>query len=262
MKNRIWVYTVCYNESSFVKNFLAAYAGAERIVVYDNQSTDDTVELLLQDRRVEIRTFDSGGKIRDDLYLDIKNHAWKEARGQVEWVIVVDFDEIFNHCTNNGGIPKFDLDLTEVKRLGYNAIKPYGYNMIEINAPLRAEGHPFLYSKMATYHHPNEKVCCFNPNEISETNYYSGCHRSELMDNKQGVDNVKVCCFEEYKLLHYKFWNLDAYLKRMAEYQTRLSDINKGMGWGWHYMMSLQYHRDCFVNGSKIAVSLFDVKKP
>ena len=262
IKNRIHVYSICYNEQHFVKNFLAGYAGAERIVVYDNMSTDNTVELLNEDPRVEVRFFDSDNKIRDDLYLEIKNHAWKEARGKAEWVIIVDFDEIFNRCLIEDGVPKFDLDLSSLTKDGYNMVRPYGYNMISLDAPLGKPGHPFEYSQRATYHAPEEKLCCFNPNEIFEINYYAGCHRSEPLDMGQTIRNLRVAMFEHFKLMHFKFWNLDLYMERMAEYQTRLSEWNRKMGAGWHYMESLEYHKNLVINGYNIAVPLFECKKP
>jgi glycosyltransferase involved in cell wall biosynthesis len=262
MKNRIWVYAPAYNEANFVKHFLFAYREAERIVIYDNMSTDNTVELLLQDPRVEVRQFNSNNEIRDDLYLEIKNNAWKEARGKAEWVIVVDFDEVFNRCVMEGGKPKFDLDLREMTKQGYNIIRPFGYNMIALDAPLGMDGHPFDYVQMATYHVPEEKMCCFNPNQISEIRFWMGCHTADPLDMGQTTKEIKIAIREDFKLLHFKFWNLTTYLPRMEEYQRRLSKWNKGMSAGWHYVNTIEWHRDCVVNGFNHAVPLFECKKP
>lgn len=253
----IWVYTVCYNEQHFVKNFLSAYEEAERIVVYDNMSTDNTRELLHQDPRVEIRHYDSGGKIRDDLYLDIKNHAWKEARGKADWVIVVDFDEIFCNVQLIDNEPVFNLDLSLAEE--FDLIQPVGYNMVSLNAPLGAEGHPFKYSKNGLRHPPNDKICCFRPDKVAEMRYYSGAHNCDPLDMNYKPDALKIVCgYPNFRMLHYKFWNLDQYMERMADYQTRMSEVNKGMGWAWHYMLPLEEHKNTFVNGSKIVKYLFD----
>lgn len=262
MKDKIHVYTIAYNEGHFVKNFLAAYKEAERIVVYDNMSTDNTVELLTQDPRVEVRPYDSGGKIRDDMYLEIKNYSWKEARGLCQWVIVVDFDEIFCRAFPNDGNPTFDLDLSVPFKQGYNIIKPYGYNMISLAAPLGAEGHPWQYSQKGTYHVPEEKLCCFRPDEISEMRYVTGAHWASPLDKNQGTRELRIAIAPEYKLLHYKFWNLEHYMKRMADYQTRMSEWNRKMGAGWHYMETLEWHEQCFRNGEKIAQYVFDIPRP
>jgi hypothetical protein len=121
-----------------------------------------------------------------------------------------------------------------------------------LDAPLGAEGHPYQYSKLGLIHPPNDKMCVFRPDRIGEIRYFAGCHRCEPLDIEYTDNDIKVCQLNEYRLLHYKFWNLELYMKRMAEYQTRMSDVNKGMGWGWHYMQPLQFHKDMFINGAKI----------
>lgn len=262
MKQSVWVYVICYNEEHFVKHFLYAYKDAERIIVNDNMSTDRTRELLSQDPRVEIRDYDSGGKIRDDMYLQFKNNAWKEARGQADWVIVVDFDEIFNRAVLVDGEPVFDLDLSIPYERGFNIIRPYGYNMNSLDAPLGKDGHPFEYSKLGAYHVPQEKLCCFRPDELKEIRFKAGCHLADPLDFNDSTENIKIWISPDYKLLHYKFWNLALYLERMAEYQTRVSDINKEFGWAWHYMESLESHRNLFVRGHAHCEYLFNIKSP
>jgi hypothetical protein len=258
-RNRIWVYALCYNEAPFVKHFLTAYKEAERIVIYDNQSTDGCRELLCKDSRVEIRENDSGNQIRDDLYVKIKDNCWKEARGQADWVIVIDFDEIFTRARMINGIAVFDLDLTDVYMNGWNVIYPYGYNMSSLEAPLYADGHPFEYSQKGAVHNPERKMCCFRPDQVGEMRYQAGAHVSNPLDINGSKDGIRILNNIEYKLLHYKFWNLDYYMKRMEEYQTRMSDINKERGWGGHYLMSMQAHHDIFVFGCNLAKPLFDI---
>ena len=255
MTNRVWVYTICYNESHFVKNFLAAYAQAERIVAYDNQSTDNTVELLSQDPRVEVRINDSGNEIRDDIYLRIKNNAWKEARGLADWVIVVDFDEIFCRAWLNNGNAELSLDLTEPFEKGHTIIKPYGYNMISLDAPLGAEGHPLQYCQNGVYHWPMEKPCCFRPDKIQEINYYPGGHGIEP------IGEVSIFNHPVYKLLHFKMWNLQHYLDRMALCASRMSAVNKSQGWGEHYLWPAERHKKTYLEAHAASKPLFFIMR-
>lgn len=259
--NRIWVYALCYNEAPFVKNFLIAYKDAEKIIIYDNMSTDNSVELLKQDERVEIVPYDSQGQIRDDLYLEIKNNCWKEARGKADWVIVIDFDEIFCRARKIEDVISFDLDLTKAFEAGFNIIKPYGYNMVSLEAPLYADGHPYEYSQRGVYHDPAQKMCCFRPDQLSEIRFQAGCHNADPLDMNGGIENIRILMDEDFKLLHYKFWNLEHYMVRMADYQKRMSEQNKKHGWGFHYMLSLAEHHDTFVNGCDHAEPLFDIKR-
>jgi hypothetical protein len=262
--NRVFVYTLCYNESAFVKNFLSAYKDAEKIIVYDNQSTDNSVELLSQDSRVEIRIYDSGNQIRDDIYLEIKNNCWKEARGVADWVIIVDFDEIFSRCRlmNNGSLAVFDLDFSEAYDNGYNLIKAYGYNMNSFEAPLYVEGHPYKYSNKGSYHHPEEKPCCFRPDQIKDINFIAGSHWALPVGIDGRTDSVKILFHQDYKLLHYKFWNLKYYMDRMVMLRDRMSDLNKKMGWGYQYFVPLSDIHNSFVWGCDAAKPLFEIVRP
>jgi hypothetical protein len=252
-KNRIWVYTVAYNEDHFVKHFLTAYAEAEKIVVYDNFSLDRTVSLLSQDPRVEIRYFDSGKQIRDDLYLEIKNHAWKEARDKADWVIVIDFDEVFQRARLVDGVPHFDLDLSVPYDEGVTIFRPFGYNMVSLDAPLGSDGHPFEYVQKGSYHDPAEKLCCFRPDQILEINYIPGCHGAKPKGN------VKMLWHKDYKMLHYRYWNLEHDMEEMADHASRISDWNKRMGAGMHYLASPEYTRGMITNGFKLSEYLFDI---
>jgi glycosyltransferase involved in cell wall biosynthesis len=251
---KIWVYTVTYNEEHFVKHFLAAYNEAEKIIVYDNQSTDRTVELLKEDPRVEIRINDSGNEIRDDIYLQIKNNCWKEAAGLADWVNIVDFDEVFTCAILENNTPLFSLDLEFPYRNGYTIIKPYGYSMVSHHAPLGESGHPFNFSKNGVYHWPMEKPCCFRPDKIREINFAPGCH---------GIDpkgEVKIFNRPEYKLLHFKLWNIDLYLHKIGVCATRLSKINRDHGWGEHYLWPLERHRKSYMEALAASQPLFDIK--
>lgn len=266
--SKIWVYTVTYNEEHFVKHFLTAYKDAEKIFVWDNMSTDRTREFLSQDPRVEIFDNDTGGTIDDARYLQIKNDktgiddlymSWKKARGHADWVIVVDFDEILCNALYDGRDVMFNLDFSYAEKLGFDIIKPYGYNMIKTDAPLGLDGHPFEISQRGTRHEPNDKMCCFRPDRIEEINFSPGCHQAEPFARGFDTEDIKICHLKQYKMLHYKWWNLEHYMERMADYQTRMSEQNKKMGWAWHYLESLEFLRNQFINGEKISQFLFAI---
>ena len=259
-KQIIWIYALCYNESHFVGNFLTAYKDAAKIVIYDNESTDNSVELLKQDPRVEIRSFCTNKEFRDDIHILIKNNCWKEARGKADWVIVVDFDEIFTRMSGTHDNPLFDLDLSVPYTNGFNIIKPIGYNMISFDAPLYTKDHPFVHSKQGTYHTPENKMVCFRPDCISEMNYAPGCHDAFPLDMNGSLEGIRVFIREEFKLLHFSAWNIDVSMKRFEGYQKRLSQINKDNGWGFQYLLPLEEQRNMYLAGMNLRKYILDIK--
>ena len=76
---------------------------------------------------------------------------------------------------------------------------------------------------------------------------------------KNGTENVRILMISDFKLLHYKFWNIDHYMKRMAEYQTRMSKENEVYNWGWHYMLSMSDHYHMFTCACDLAKPLFEI---
>lgn len=255
MANKIWVYTIAYNEAHFVKNFLLAYKDAERIIVYDNMSSDNTVTLLKEDQRVEVRTFDSGGQIRDDLYLEIKNNCWKEARGIADWVIVVDFDEIFTKAF----YPNiFELNIKENKDT--YLIVPCGYMLYAEAMPLYENKSALSYELKGVYDTNSEKPCCFRPDKIEDINFVAGCHNANPIDeNGEALRNINIIHLPEYKLLHFKYVNIANYFLRLEQYKKRMSTYNLKAGYGVHYTWSEEKHLETYLSGLQDSVSLFDI---
>jgi hypothetical protein len=75
-------------------------------------------------------------------------------------------------------------------------------------------------------------------------------------------DNIRILFHPDYKLLHYKFWNLDLYMERMRLYQQRMSTVNKKKGWGFHYMVPLKDHYKKYLSECETCRDLFDIMSP
>lgn len=76
----ITIYTLTYNEAYMLPHFIAHYRRNFpdcRIVVYDNESTDNTRQIA-ETAGCEVRINATGGKLDDMRYLEIKNNCWKE----------------------------------------------------------------------------------------------------------------------------------------------------------------------------------------
>ena len=88
--------TITYNNEDKVPYVMPYYErmGIDKLVVYDNNSTDRTVELLSKYPFVEIRHYETD-EYREDLLLQFKTEIQNEFRGQYNWCISADFDEVF-----------------------------------------------------------------------------------------------------------------------------------------------------------------------
>ena len=126
---KIWVYAVCWNEEQIIPFFLAHYSlFADRIIIYDNGSTDQSLSLLAAHPLVEIRHFQTQGENNELIKTKIKNLNWKEARNQADYVIITDMDEFFLTISIN--IKEFLIQNQQ-----YSVFKPFGINMVSPNFP-------------------------------------------------------------------------------------------------------------------------------
>ena len=261
---KLWVYTIAFNEAPFVKKFLSAYAAAEKIIIYDNMSTDNTVSLLKEDPRVEVRINDSGGQIRDDIYLEIKNNCWKEARGKADWVIICDFDEIFARAiqlSSFGDGDYFDIDMTHNWNISsnYKIIKPSGYMIYAISMP--EDINPLRLKLRGVYDVNSEKLCCFRPDQIGEINYSTGCHDAKPVDMKGNqVHSSDIFVNPVFKLLHFKYVDIKVYFRKLSEYQKRMSEYNLIHGYGMHYTWPAEKHWEIYMKGLTESQPIFEIK--
>jgi hypothetical protein len=244
---RVHLYTVSLNEMRMLKFFFRHYEHwVTRFVVYDDCSTDGTVDFLRSKPNVEVRAREnsnagsvvlSGKAIRD--------HCWKESRGVADWVVAVDIDEHLHHSN----IAKY---LADCKRAGVTFIPTLGYEMLTDRFPADGEhlasvhtrGVPnFMYSKLRV----------FDPDAIEDINFTVGSHTAEP------TGRVVLPAEDEVLLLHYKHLGLDYTLERNSFLQTRLRALDLQNGWGIQYAYGREdYER---IRG-ELAKSLVDLRDP
>jgi hypothetical protein len=207
------VFAICYNEEVLMPYFLRHYSSfCEHITIYDNCSTDRSVELAQANPKATIIPFESDG-LRDDIHKNIKNTCWKESKA--DWVIVVDFDEFLVNA--RGG---------EVLE-NYTIVHPGWCEMISENLPT-TEGQ--IYDEI------NEgipleasKYVMFKPGALRAINYDVGAHTC------RPVGDVRILKDPFINIFHYKMLSLDYYLKRVSLLSSRLSPLNRRKRWGYHY---------------------------
>jgi len=232
LKQKIDVYTICWNEEKFLPYFLNYYANivkVDAIYVYDNQSSDDSQKIISTFNNTTIVEYDTGGHINDDVYLKIKNEEWKKYSTDADWIIVVDIDEILY---SPNGLRNTLEQLTNEEQ---DVIKMEGYQMYSLEFPDTITYNPLEVSTNGVRDVEFDKCSIFNPRTLDEIGYCPGCHKSIPKLKRKGK-RVNICDYSGIRMFHYKFVFGEEFLKiRYMEYQKRLSDINKKFGWGKHY---------------------------
>lgn len=209
----ITIYTVTYNEELLIQLMIDHYRSRFpncHIVVYDNQSTDRTVEIA-KANGCEIRWYDSGGQVNDQMLWETKNNCWRDAK--TDWVIVCDLDEML------------DINAQQLQyehSIGTTKIKCECWHMVNLKDNLDVR---------------NIKYGCRNPNDT--------VYDKDLMFNKSLVNINYInndCHFTNstgvirnslpYKMYHYKYVNPDVFVNKQKVSASRLSEINKKNGWG------------------------------
>lgn len=107
---------LCHNESKMIKYVMPYWERIkiDKLIVYDNMSTDDSVEQLKKYPFVEIRQFDTNGKFCDTTNARLKSDTSLELKNTgYDWVFVGDFDEVV-YCYN----PNFREELKKIENLG------------------------------------------------------------------------------------------------------------------------------------------------
>jgi hypothetical protein len=254
---KIWVYVLCYNEEKIIPYFLNHYSFADKIIVYDNESTDKSRLLFEQwsnknsSPQIEIRTYKSNNQLNDQLYLDIKNNAWKEAKNIADFVIVIDMDE-FLVCDFKGNSNSNNIISFCQKYSDYSIFNVTGYDMFsESDDPDYDINKPLI--EQCQFGAPSIGYCknvLFSPIKLTEINYDHGCHKcSPEGDIKYPENSSQSDQCNQLKLLHFKHaFGLQFVINRASLFNERLSEINRMNCWGMHYSFHPDEHVKYYEN--------------
>lgn len=186
----------------------------ERLVVYDNESTDRTREIA-KTAGVTVIPMVTNGRYDYEKIHWFKNEAWKESlANEVDWVIVVDVDEILWHRDVNNILFRYRSE-------GVTFPKVSGWNMIAWELP---KGVGQIYEEI-NQGVPNKeyysKRCVFNPKKVIP-NYHAGCHSCEP------TGEVIETSVAGLKLLHYSFfgwdWVVEKYRYRWSRFTKEVAE--------------------------------------
>jgi glycosyltransferase involved in cell wall biosynthesis len=222
----VHLYAICWNEGVMMAFFLRHYESfVDRFVIFDDGSTDGTLEILRAHPKVELRR--ASRRVRNSLVLSmlaIYQQAWKESRGKADWVIITNIDEHLYHPSMLGY-------LADCRAQGVTAIPALGYNMISEAMPDASLRLSEAVTKGVINHHMS-KLGIFNPDAVREVNYGAGRHQA--WPRGRIVWPVR----DEVMNLHFKYVGRSRIESRHVAMHAGLGSLDRRRGWGFHYRPS------------------------
>ncbi len=233
----ITIHTMAFNEAVFLQFMIDHYRSRFpncHIVVYDNESTDDTAKIALQNN-CEVRPHITNGIVDDAKLRDLKNNCWKNA--STDWVLVCDVDELLDINMQQ---------LQEETATDVTIIQSEAYNMVNME-----DNFDFINIKYGARCPPYDKSYLFNKKYIREINYEAGGHKV----NPNGI--VKYSN-KQYKLYHYNCINIEYNVARHVLTAQRLGEVNRKNGWGSQYLVPLEQKRSAMLHSRTYVTKIID----
>lgn len=198
----------------------------DQYFIFDNGSTDGSVETLRSHPKVNLRFIKFKGKSFVLAALTFYNMIWKRSKGEANWVIICNIDEHLYHSNLRNY-------LQECSESGYTLIKPVGFEMVSRNFP--EHNQPLTSQiRMGVRNIMFDKPQLFQPDSIHEINFQAGRHKADPLGD------VRLPVSTEVKLLHYKYLGEDYYNKRLSELSNGLREIDIERNFGHKYKWSEQ----------------------
>jgi len=209
----------CWNEALLLPFYLRHYERfCDHIVVYDNESSDGSMDILLAHPKVELRKLQTGNEYDENSIIALKTAAYQEQRGKADWVIVGDVDELLWHRD----MASF---LAGCKGRGENLIRTEAYEMVSETSP---NSDRQIWEQI-TQGIPNprySKRCCFAPD--LNVVWALGCHSASVTPAPRESGQV-------LPLLHFKFVGREYAKARYAALDARRSKAMRDSALGIHW---------------------------
>ena len=233
MKNKpiVHAFFLCYNEENLLPHLLKHYLSfCEKVTILDNNSTDNSVEIINSFPNTDIIPYDSKGEYCETWLLKLKNHVWKSSIGIADYVIVGDSDEFLYH-------ENMEQFLIDSFANGVTIFKPEGYHMVgDETLNLSPDDNILELVKYGVKTHVLDKMMMFDCNKISNINFSVGCHSA----NPTG--QIVLSNDSSLKMLHYKFLGLENHIYKNKIRAERLSDFNKKNDFATYVLYNEEEH--------------------
>ena len=232
-----WI-VLCYNEIDILP-FVSQYwerIGVDKVVVYDNGSTDGSIDYLTGLTYVELRHFSSNGQ-NDIIQKQIKEAAYMEFKDSYDIIVISDMDEVF-------WFKDFKAISEEFINGGYDVMAAPIFSLCEDFKPQPEEG-KLLHEQCHKFYHQRmnhmkgfddySKLSIFNCRTVNRVNMSVGQHFVETQPS------MKVMLAYNGFCLHIdKGFGLEYKYKIRQKMNENLSDTNRKYGMCIEYANSYE----------------------
>ncbi len=220
------MYFSCWNNADLLGFFFRHYDPiVRRYVVFDDGSTDGSLDLLRAHPRVEVRAFNplEDGASRTHTNMASVENCWRQSSADADWVMLCDSDEHLYHHD----LPGY---LLQCLAQGVTIIPALGYQMVSPNFP--SEGRLCDTVTMGAAWVQMSKLNVFSPRAITALNYGPGRHTAHP------TGDIVVPARDELLLLHYKYLDFERVYQRHEIASERLNAIDRQHGFGHRWRFS------------------------
>lgn len=235
-KLKIELYTCGWNEEyqlpfaiEYWKRFITDETDF-KVIYYDNFSNDKSLEILSKYPWIEVRMFDTGGEMNEELLTIIRNNCWKGSTA--DFVIVCDVDEQYY-------AKDIVKELKELKKKGAAVVACQWYALVGDKESYNTD--TLLHKQIGRGYrqHINHrqdqsmfgKLQLFDPKQVSDMHYSVGMHFAF-------PDAPITVSYNIYQFHFDKGYNLDWNINRRKIMWKRLADSQKAKGFCVHYGLS------------------------
>jgi glycosyltransferase involved in cell wall biosynthesis len=217
------VFLLCYNESVLLPhtiNHYKKYMPSCKITIYDNESTDNSVEIA-KSYGCEVISWSSNDMIDDYKYKDIKNNNWKHI--QSGWIIMADMDEFL--CISENEL------LYEINQ-GTTILQVQGRDMIGESNTLDLSDIDLQEIKKYQENSSENKDLCFLRDKIINIFYSCGAH----VCNPTGEIRYSS---KKYINKHMNYLGLEFSIDKIMRRYER-SSLMRSKGMATHYINDIE----------------------
>lgn len=213
------VFLLCYNESALLPHVIKhykKYLPSCKITIYDNESTDNSVEIA-KNLGCSVVSWNSKNISDENIRIKLRNNIWKEIDSG--WIIMADMDEFL--CVTED-------ELMNEMKMGTTILRIQGYNMLGETETLDLSDIDLQEIKKYVEDKCESKYLCFFREAINEMNYGPGSHKCK--------PNGKIAYSSTiYINKHMNFLGLNYYRNKILNRYARSHKMRQ-QGMSGHYI--------------------------